>query len=279
LDSISVFTDSTADIPEDLREAERITVVPLSVTIGDQTLPDGTLSQAEFFARMNAAPRLPTTSQPSVGAFRDAYERALASAAEIVSIHLSPKLSGTFESATEAAAEFHGRVHVVDSHTLSGALGLQVIRAARDAARGLSAGEIVSALEAVRDDFQLIVGVDKLDNLAKGGRIGKVTAFLGGMLNMRVTFFVRDGEFIPLHRARGPHAVLDHTVEWIAEQMGDRRRGVFCVLHAMAADKAQWLRSAIEERFEVVEMHVWEVGTVISTHTGTAFGVAFLPVE
>jgi DegV family protein with EDD domain len=279
LDSISIFTDSTADIPEDLRGALGITVVPLSVTIGEETFPDGTLSQADFFARMNAAPRLPTTSQPSVGAFREGYERALATAAEVVSIHISPKLSGTVESAREAAAEFEGRVRVVDSHTLSGALGLQVVRAARDAARGLTAAEIVTAVEAARDDFQLIVGVDKLDNLAKGGRIGKVTAFLGGMLNMRVTFFVRDGEFIPLHRARGAHAVLDQTVEWIGERMGDRTRGVLCVLHAMAADKAEWLRGAIEERFEVTEMHVWEVGTVISTHTGTAFGVAFLPVD
>ena len=170
-------------------------------------------------------------------------------------------------------------MRVVDSHTISGALGLQVVRAARDAARGLPAAEIVAAVEAARDDYQLIVGVDKLDNLAKGGRIGKVSAFLGGMINTRVTFFVRDGEYIPLHRARGAHAILSQTMEWIGERMGDRRRGVFCVLHAMAADKAEWLRAAIEERFEVAEMHVWEVGTVISTHTGTAFGVAFLPVD
>lgn len=279
MDAIRIFTDSTADLPADLVDTHAIGVVPLSVTIGDETFPDGSFSQAEFFERMNAAPQLPTTSQPSVGAFRDAYEHALESAREIVSVHISPLLSGTFESAREAATAFPGRVHVIDSHTLSGALGLQVLDAVRAAEKGATASDIVGMIESGRDKVRFVVGLDKLDNLAKGGRIGKVTAFLGGMLNMRITFYVREGEFNPLSRARGTHAILKQTIDWVAEQMGDRTRGVFCVLSALAPDKARWLKSAIQERFDVAELYEWETGAVISTHTGTGFGVAFVPLD
>lgn len=279
MEALRVFTDSTADLSPELCAEWGIDVVPLSVTIGDETFPDGTLTQEEFFQRMNAAPTLPTTSQPPVGAFRDAYARALEDAREIVSVHISSGLSGTYESAMEAAKSFGGRVHVVDSLNLSWGLGFQVLEAARAAARGLSAEEVVAAVHTVRDRVQLIVGLDRLDNLAKGGRIGRVTALLGSMLNMRVTFCVRDGVFHPVGRARGTHAILAQTMEWIGEQMGERRRGAFCVMHAMAADKAQWLKHAIEERFDVAEMHVAVTGAVIATHTGTGFGVAFVPLD
>lgn len=277
--SVGIVTDSTADLAAELCRTYGIEVVPLSVTIGDDTMPDGTLTQAEFFRRMDASPVLPTTSQPPVGAFREAYERMLATAEQVVSIHISSHLSGTFASALEAAKAFGGRVHVVDSRNLSWGLGWQVLRAARDAAGGNGVTEIIAAVEDVRDRAELIVGIDRLDNLAKGGRIGKVTAFLGGMLNMRVLFCVRDGAFLPITRVRGAQAALTQAVEWIAEQMGGRSRGAFCVMHAMAQDKADWLREAIEARFDVAEMHVAETGTVIATHTGTGFGVAFVPLD
>ena len=279
MDAIKVITDSTADLTPELLERYAIGVVPLSVTIGGETFPDGTFTQAEFFERMNAASALPTTSQPPVGAFKEAYERALETAREVVSVHISTHLSGTVEAAREAAKDFGGRVHVFDSLNLSWGLGWQVLEAARAVSEGLSAEEVLRRAEALRDRVHLIVGVDKLDNLAKGGRIGRVTAFLGSVLNMRVTFCVCDGIFVPVGRARGTSAILAQTMEWIADQMDGRSRGAFCVIHAMAADKAEWLRDAIEARFDVAEMHMAETGTVIATHTGTGFGVAFIPQE
>jgi DegV family protein with EDD domain len=277
MDPIRVVTDSTADLTEEIRERYGIAVVPLTVTIGGETFADGSISQEEFFARMKAAPALPTTSQPPVGAFRAAYETALASAHEIVSIHISSHLSGTVEAAREAAKAFDGRVHVIDSLNLSWGLGFQVLEAARASAAGLATPDVVAAVERVRDRVQLIVGVDRLDNLAKGGRIGKVTAFLGSVLNMRVTFCVREGAFQPVGRARGTQAILAQTMDWIGEQMAGHSRGAFCVMHAMAPDKAASLLAAIEKRFEVTEIHTAETGVVIATHTGTGFGVAFVP--
>ncbi len=279
MEHIAVVTDSTADLSAETCAEYGIEVVPLSVTVGDETFADGTYSQAEFFAKMAANPVLPTTSQPAVGAFRDAYERVLETAEQVVSVHISSRLSGTVEAARQAAEAFGGRVRVIDSRNLSWGLGFQVLEAARSAAAGLSLAEVVESVERVRDRVQLVVGLDRLDNLAKGGRIGRVAAFLGGMLNLRVTFCVRDGEFHPVGRARGGQAVLRETVEWVAQQMGERRRGAFCVMHAMAADKAAWLKDAIEARFVVSEMNAAETGTVIATHTGTGFGVAFVPLD
>ena len=111
--TFTVVTDSTADIAPAMAAERGITVVPLTVTIGDESFVDGALSQQEFFDRMNAAERLPTTSQPAAGAFAEVYERALETVDQVVSVHISSKLSGTIESAFTAAEQFAGRVHVV----------------------------------------------------------------------------------------------------------------------------------------------------------------------
>lgn len=276
--SVAIVTDSTADIPASLALEHGITVVPLNVMFGSEVFHDGELTQAEFFDRMNAAAALPTTSQPSVGVFAEFYAKALETAREVVAIHISEKLSGTIESARQAAEQFAGKVHVFDSRNLSWGLAWQVLEAARAAMTGASTDEVLRVAASARERVRMIVGVDKLDNLAKGGRIGAVSAFLGGLLNLKVTFTVdSEGTFEPVARTRGTAAVLQHTVDWTRAQMGDRPRGSVCVMHALSEDKAIWLRERLEAAFEVVEMHVVEVGVVIATHTGTAWGVAVLP--
>jgi DegV family protein with EDD domain len=278
--SVAIVTDSTADLPPDTAAAEGVTVVPLQVSIAGATFHDGELSQAEFFERMNAAPQLPTTSQPSVGDFTEAYERALSNAAEVVSIHISSALSGTIESAHKAAEAFGDRVHVFDSKNLSWGLGWQVVEAARAAAAGTGAAEILEVAHRARWRARMIVGVDKLDNLAKGGRIGSLSAFVGGLLNLKVTFTVgSEGTFVPVARVRGGQAALDRTLEWVRTEMAGRTRAAFSVMHAMSEDRARALATSLEGMFDVSEMHVVETGVVISTHTGTGWGVAFLPEE
>jgi DegV family protein with EDD domain len=278
--AFAVVTDSTADLTAEQAAEHRISVVPLSVSIGDEHFEDGELTQAEFFARMNAAPQLPTTSQPPIGAFITAYEVALQTAEEVVSVHISSKLSGTFEGALQAAEQFAGRVHVFDSRNLSWGLAWQVLDAATAARDGLSAAAALERLARVRERSKLIVGLDSLDNLAKGGRIGRVGAFLGSLLNLKVTFTVApDGAFVPLARSRGDKAAMRHTLDWVAEQMGDSARGRFAVGHALSLDRAQWLRDQISERFTTAELIVYEAGSVICTHTGTGWGVAVLPEE
>lgn len=277
---VAIVTDSTSDLPRAMAEEHGIVVVPLLVTIEGVAYNDGDMTQEEFFRRMGAAKALPTTSQPPVGAFVEAYARALENAAAVVSIHISSALSGTVESARQAAEQFGDRVHVFDSLNLSWGLGWQVLEAARAAARGLHVGGVLEVAESARERVRMIVGVEKLDNLARGGRIGAVSAFLGGLLNLKVTFTVDpEGKFKPVARTRGNAAALQHTVEWVRAQMGEKARGAICVMHAMSEDKARWLRDRLQESVDVTEMHEAETGVVIATHTGTAWGVAVLPAE
>jgi DegV family protein with EDD domain len=280
LRSFAVVTDSTADIAPSDAASLGISVVPLCVTVGETTYTDGDLSQEEFFRRMKSMPGLPTTSQPSVGAFVEAYERALEHAEQVISVHISHKLSGTIDGARQAAEQFAGRVHVFDSLNLSWGLGWQVLDAATSAREGLPVTAALERLERARDRVRLIVGLDSLENLAKGGRIGRVGAFLGSLLNLKVTLTVGpDGAFEPLGRSRGDRAAMKHTLDWVAEQMGSASSGRFAVGHALTLERAHWLRDQIAERWGVTQMVVYEAGIVICTHTGTGWGVAVLPDE
>lgn len=276
--TVGVVTDSTSDITPQIAEEFGVEVVPLSVTVGGSTFLDGTITQREFFDRMDAAPELPTTSQPSVGVFVEAYERALAKYAEVVSVHISSALSGTIESAREAAKRFGGRVHVFDTLNLAWGEALQVIEAARAAAAGGSAARVLEVLEEAREAVKMVVGLDRLDNLAKGGRIGKVSALVGGLLDLKVLITTDErGAFEAVARVRGTRAALDRTLAWVAERMGSSQRGVFAVMHAMSEDKARYLAERIAERYDVERMYVVEAGPVITAHTGTGWGVAVLP--
>jgi DegV family protein with EDD domain len=276
--TFAVITDSTSDIATEMAAEHGITIVPLTVTIGDDSFTDGALSQQEFFDRMNAAPELPTTSQPAAGAFADAYARALETFDQVISVHISSKLSGTIESAHTAAEQFAGRVHVFDSLNLSWGCAWQVVEAARCAAEGLGTDEAIARVTDVRDRVRLIVGLDGLGNLAKGGRIGRVGAFLGSILNLKVTLTVApDGAFVPVARSRGDKAAMQHTLDWVGQQMNGAASGRFAVGHALSKDRALWLRDEIAKRFDVTEMVVYEAGTAIATHTGTGWGVAVLP--
>ena len=274
----AVITDSTADIPAEMAAEHEIEVVPLLVTFGQETFTDGVLTQKEFFERMRTTADLPTTSQPSVGSFVEAYERALERHPEVISVHISSRLSGTLESARQAAEQFDGHVHVMDSLNLSWGLAWQVREVADAAAEGQGVADALARFHRVRDRAKMIVGLDSLDNLARGGRIGRVSAFLGSMLNLKVTLTVdENGEFQPVARSRGDKAAVEHTLEWVGQHMGSARRGKFAVGHALGEERALRLADAIRSQWDVAEMVVYETGSVIAAHTGTGWGVTVLP--
>jgi fatty acid kinase fatty acid binding subunit len=279
--SVAIVTDSTADIPPRMAGDEGVTIVRLVTTFPDgESFHDGDLTQAEFFERMGRARALPTTSQPPVGDFESVYERLLETFAHVVSIHVSGRLSGTIESARQAAESFGDRVSIVDSRNLSWGLGWQVLIAARAAASGAPAADVVATAERARERARLIVGLDRLDNLARGGRIGAVSAFLGGLLDLKVLFTVDgNGAFEPVTRVRGKKAALRETLEFVKREMHGAKEGMFCVVHAMSEDVAGQLREGVASMFDAKELLVMETGVVIATHTGTGWGIAFIPGE
>jgi len=276
----AVITDSTADMTPAIAAENGVEVVPLAITIDGETFPDGTFTQAEFFERMQSAAALPTTSQPSVGALSDAYERALERADSVLSEHISSRLSGTMESARMAAERFAGKVQVFDSRNLSWGLAWQVLDAAESAAGGLSIADAVARLETARSQVKLLVGVDSLENLRKGGRIGAVSSLLGSLLNLKVTLTVdEDGAFAPLARSRGEKAAIAYTMDWIEQQMGAATRGKFAVGHALSEERAHRIAESIRERWDATELVIYEAGTVVAAHTGTVWGVAVRPEQ
>lgn len=276
---VAVVTDSTCDIPAELAAAEGITIVKLLVLFPDgESFHDGELTQAEFFERMDRSKTLPTTSQPPVGDFVKVYEQLLERFPHVVSVHVSNRLSGTIESAQQAAERFGGRVHVFDTLNVSTAAGWQAIEAARVAARGAGPQEVMEAAERLRSRVRHIVGLDKLDYLARGGRIGAVSAFMGGLLDLKVLLTVdTDGAFKPVARARGHKAAMRETLEYVMREMGGQTRGRFMVAHAMSPDTAAYLRDAIASAYEATELRIVETGVTISTHAGTAWAIGFVP--
>jgi len=279
-DGICIITDSIADIPQEVVDDLGIEVVRLSFTIAGSTFVDGDITLAEFFDRIKASGEMPTTSQPSVGMFTEVFEEALTRCKEVVCITVSNRLSGTIESAREAARQLGDRVHVFDSLNLSWGEGFQVVAAAKAARAGESLAGVKHAFEQARDRMHMLVGLDTLEYLAKGGRIGRVSAFVGGILNLKVMFTVdKEGAFDPVVRARGGKAALQATVDWLGEHVDAGRRAAFGVLHAESPDKAAWLEEAIRARFNVAELAVIETGPVIATHTGTGWGVTVVELD
>lgn len=276
--TVAIVTDSTADIPAEYREKYDIHVVPLYVHIGNKSYRDlEELPPKSFYPMLKECVDAPSTSQPAVGEFVKTYERLLSEGKEIVSIHLSSVLSGTFQSASLAKLSAKGKVEVLDSQAVTLSLGWQVIVAAEAAANGWNAEDIVDLVKEVRSQVKLYFAIDTLEYLYKGGRIGKVAAFLGSMLNFKPLITMENGGLVPHSRVRSQKQVIKKLLElaeadW--ERQGKLRLGV---IHTTAPEWADELRLKLKERFNLEQLPpVTEAGAVLGTHVGPgAIGISY----
>lgn len=272
---IAFVTDSTAAVPDDQVKEHSITVVPLQVIFGTESFRDGVdLTQKEFFDRLKAAKNLPTTSQPSVADFEAAYQKLLddPDVDSIISIHLSSRLpSGTYSSATQAAERLSAgtqkKISVIDSHSAYMGEGIMVINASRASKEGKSHDDIVKMVEEMRPKMTVLLLVDTLEYLQKGGRIGGAQAFLGGLLNIKPILQVKEGRVEPLERVRTRRKAMERLVEIAAEATKGKRCQV-AVGHGQAPEDAETLSKMIREKMDVAEEFNSELGPVLSTHTG-----------
>lgn len=283
---IAFITDSTAGLPADQIERYKVTVVPLQVVFGTTVFRDGVdLSQDEFFDRLKAAKTLPTTSQPTYGDFEEAYEKLLKDPEvdSIIAIHLSTKLSGTYSASATTAErlgkDYNKKISLIDSLNVYMCEGLMVIDAARAAEEGKSHEEIVAMVEKMIPKMQLLVLVDTLEYLQRGGRIGGAQAFLGSLLNVKPILQVKNGRVEPLERVRTRRKAMERIVELGAEYAKGRPLQI-SLGNAQAKDEAQVLSRMIHEKMNVVEEFGGDLGPVISTHTGPgAIGFVYYPME
>lgn len=205
---VQVITDSTADIPKDLVKELGISVVPLKVHLASESYLDGVnISSSEFYSRLKEIDQMPTTSQPSPSDFVEAYREAMENGStEILSIHLSSAFSGTYQSATLAKSMVEGEINVtvLDSKTASYAIGTIVVAAAQAAQEGKSMDECVAVARRVMESKEVYFLVDTLDYLQKGGRIGKASAVVGSLLNIKPILSINnDGEVYAVEKVRG----------------------------------------------------------------------------
>lgn len=264
--AIHIVTDSTCDIPRDRVDELGITVVPLTITFGAESFRDGVdLTPGEFYDRLQASKQLPTTSQPPPALFEHAYQH-LATRGEILSVHLSHKFSGTIETARSAAASVApDKITIVDSGLTSMAMGLCVIAAARKARAGASRAECAAEAESVARRVKLLVTFETLEYLRRGGRIGRASAFVGGMLKLKPILTVKDGEAHPVARVRSRQKALDELFT-LATESSDIEDIV--VLHTTTPVEAEALATRAREARPNARLTVGRFGPALGVHGG-----------
>jgi DegV family protein with EDD domain len=266
---VKIVTDSTCDLNEELIKNKGIIVVPLSISInGENYLDRVDITPKEFMEKMKASPELPKSSQPPAGEFLKVYDQLGSEGYEVISIHMTGGMSGTVRSAESAAQMTSTKVNVVDSRFISKGLAFQVLEAAEMAAEGKTAGEILKRLDKVRDHTRLFVVVDTLENLVKGGRIGKGKAMIGSLLNIKPIASLEGGEYTPVSKARSHSQVVKFLRNQLVEDVkGKTIKGVGLV-HAEGLDLAVRIKEAVIESTGYETFAIEETTPIVSTHTG-----------
>jgi DegV family protein with EDD domain len=264
--TVHVVTDSTSDISKELAEEHGITVIPLTISFGPESYRDGIdLSADEFYARLQIAKALPTTSQPPPALFQHAYEH-LTTRDDVVSIHLSHKFSGTIDTARAAARDVApDKISVIDSNSVSMGLGMCAIAAARTASAGGTREACVAAAESVAGGLRIAVAFETLEYLRRGGRIGRAQAFVGGLLRLKPILTVKDGEAFPVTRVRSRAKALDELFTLCTQ---DRRIDEIAVLHTTTPDDAAALAERARAARPGVPLHLGRFGPVLGVHGG-----------
>ncbi|WP_066384722.1 DegV family protein [Neobacillus mesonae] len=269
MNKVKIVTDSTMDMPEEIIEKLGIEIVPLAITIDGETYLDRVeLNSVDFIKKMEGSKELPKSSQPSVGEFLEVYDRLGMEGYEVLSIHMTGKMSGTVRSAESAAQMTDTKVTVIDSKFISKALSFQVREAAELANAGKSVDEILKRLETVRDHTKLYIMVDTLENLVKGGRIGKGKAFIGSLLNIKPIASLEGAEYTPVTKVRSYSQVVKFLAKQFAEDVkGKTIRGVG-IAHAEAHELSVKIKESIFELTGFQDVEIDYTNPTVITHTG-----------
>lgn len=265
---IHIVTDSTADLDKKDIERYGLHVVPLTLQIDNKTYIDGVdIQPEEFLYKMASAKELPKSSQPAVGVFNELYDHLGQDGSSVISIHMTGGMSGTVKSAEAAAEMTDTNVTVMDSMYISHALTFQVLEAAQMAEAGHTVEEICERLIEIRTQTKLFVVVDKLDNLIKGGRIGKGRGLIGSLLKIKPIATLQDGVYTPVAQVRSHRQVIAYLFKAFTEETaGKIIRGV-AITHANGLAMAEPLKKLIEET-GITNVSFTFTTPIISTHTG-----------
>jgi DegV family protein with EDD domain len=270
MSKVAFVIDSTAYLPEELTEGYPIHVVPLVVIWSGETLRDGfEIQPGEFYARLKTAKEIPSTSQPSPAAVKEVYEKLLAEGYEILSVLISSKFSGTVASAEQALAQLPGaKIELIDSLTASMGVGWPVVMAARAAAGGAGLAECKAIVEKALANSGVLLMVDTLEFLHRGGRIGGAKRFLGTALRLKPILAVVDGSFVGLEQVRTRGKALARLVDLLEERIAGRRPVRLAAVHSAAPEVARDLLERAAARLNPIETTIAQVSPTVGVHLG-----------
>jgi DegV family protein with EDD domain len=279
---MKIVTDCAADMPAEELEKLGVTQAPLYIQFPEGEVNSAELTADEFYDRLEAMrPAIPTTAQPSSGIFAGIYRKLAAAGEQVLSLHISSGLSGTFNSACNGGEEAApARVSVWDTLTLSGGERFQVIAAALADKAGWAFDAIKERLEKIRAQTEVIYTLDTLEYLARGGRIGRVKALAGALLNLKPVIRVdTDGKYSTVVTGR----TLGKSMIAIADHLAGKYAQVplwITVLHGRFAEKADILAGELKQKLNVAKLEVMRISPVLGVHTGPGIvGAAVVPME
>ena len=270
--NIKIVTDSSITIEPEVVEEYGITIVPLSVMVDGVLYSDSELGEGDFLRLMQSSKNLPKTSQPPVGVFAEIYEDLALDGSHIVSIHMSHALSGTVEAARQGATLSGADVTVIDSGFTDQAMKFQVVEAAKLAKEGADLETVLARIEEVKEKTELYIGVSTLENLVKGGRIGRVTGLLSSLLNIRVVMQMKDHQLEPIVKGRG-NKTFKKWLDELVEKLSHSKVAEIGISYAGTPEWANEMKAQLQSLVEKA-IPVLETGSIIQTHTGeNAFAV------
>ncbi|SKA73085.1 EDD domain protein, DegV family [Clostridium sp. USBA 49] len=276
MEKIKIITDSTADLPLDIVEKYDIEVIPLTVHFGKESYKDGVdIKLNEFLKKMEESNELPVTSQINPQCFYEYYNRYIKEGYKIISIHISSKLSGTYQSACIAKDMIGSEdIIVIDSFNVTSGLGLLVIKAAKLVKEGFTIKEIEEKIIEIIPHVKSALAFESLENLVKGGRLSKTAGVIGGILNIRIIITIENGELIVFDKVRGSKKAAKVIWDYLKEK-GIKSGETVALLQAENKNILEILKeNLITEKIEFIET---EVGCVVGTHSGTgACGLFFI---
>ena len=263
---IKIVTDSSVTIEPEVAKELDITIVPLSVMVDGVVYSDADLEEGEFLRLMQSSRNLPKTSQPPVGVFADVFEHLAEDGAQIISIHMSHALSGTVEAARQGATLANSDVTVIDSSFIDQAMKFQVTEAAKLAKEGASLEEILTKIEEVKEKTELYIGLSTLENLVKGGRIGRVSGLISSLLNIRVIMQMKDHQLEPIVKGRGAKT-FKKWLDDLTASLQNKQVAEIGISYAGSPELALEMKESLQP-YVKKPISVLETGSIIQTHTG-----------
>ncbi len=280
---MKIVTDCAADMPAEERKNLDVVEAPLYIQFPEGEVNSADLTPDEFYNRLEAMrPEIPTTAQPSSGVFADLYQKLAETSKNIMSIHISSGLSGTFNSARLGAEQVKDAVvNVLDTMTLSGGERFQVIAAAMASKAGWGLDAIKERMSSIREQTEVIYTLETLEYLARGGRIGRVQALMGSALKLKPIIRVdrADGKYSTVSKSRTIPRALESIADHLQEMYKDTPVWV-TVLHGRFQDGADKLSDILSERLNAAKIETMRISPVLGVHTGPGIvGAAVVPIE